>query len=615
MNRTLLAVIALSPVLIAGCGGGGSDTDPAPSPPPLTHPVGVKVNGIQAGTLVLRLTTPSVTGRALQTNTNGEFEFDVTVADGASYTIVISTTPEDHVCTIANATGTATAPVDDVEVTCDVIQSSVSGLAQKGPFEIGAEVVIHELDEDLIRTGRTIETLTTDARGGFETDIDFITGVAEVVVTGRYFDELRNVMTTEPVTLRGFVNFTVGGSGETVVNAVSEIVHDRTVRLVRAGGLAFDDARAQARREVFDAFGLPYTDAEIAAYPDILAGEGLQELIVGLLTMGTNDEDFFATRIDVLGGDLTDDGVFDSSGSLGSPQVIDATQVVDALAAYAAAHGITDANPPYVAHMLGEHDVELSITGIEGPGLVVRLEGFESVAIPEDGEWLLATVPTGTYRDIEIVSVPAEPPQYCTLNSPGVFDVQESLSIAGSCYRPSAYIHLRTQGLHPETHLNFERENGFVGSRAGDGVGPFGPALFLGDAYGLTVTGGVNHARCAPVNGSGVIDDAAIEDIWFEIVVECEPRAIAYVSVSGVPDGESALIALNPAGTPAQPYPNGTWSLQTPLFVGDDIDAVIRTVLPAGWAGGCQLVEGEGLVTEADIEAGRVEIGVECTAV
>jgi 6-phosphogluconolactonase (cycloisomerase 2 family) len=113
--RVVAAIAAVSGLLSA-CGGSSSDDSaPAPAPTPTpTYTLGGTISGVPAGANMVLAngpTTVSVTG-------SGSFAFSAAIASGTAYTVTVQTLPTGQVCSVANGSGTITANVTNVTVTC-----------------------------------------------------------------------------------------------------------------------------------------------------------------------------------------------------------------------------------------------------------------------------------------------------------------------------------------------------------------------------------------------------------------------------------------------------------------------------------------------------------------
>jgi uncharacterized repeat protein (TIGR03803 family) len=116
--RPLTATALAWAALLSSCGGSGDDAPAADGgkvTPSATHVVGGTLTGL-ASTTRLSLSLGSET---LTLNGDGSFEFSTPVADQASYTVQLSARPVGQHCTLSGASGTATADVRNVSVSCE----------------------------------------------------------------------------------------------------------------------------------------------------------------------------------------------------------------------------------------------------------------------------------------------------------------------------------------------------------------------------------------------------------------------------------------------------------------------------------------------------------------
>lgn len=170
-SRCFQAWAVMTALLIAGCGGGGGGgsepvapapapapqdaiveppryapappaadpgTPPAPAPGPAPAPaptfsVGGTIQGL-AGSVTLR----DVSGEQLTVTGNGSFALSAQIPQGTSYAVGVAQQPAGQTCAVANGTGTVSAAVSDILVTCTTttypIRVAVTSLA--GPFTL-----------------------------------------------------------------------------------------------------------------------------------------------------------------------------------------------------------------------------------------------------------------------------------------------------------------------------------------------------------------------------------------------------------------------------------------------------------------------------------------------
>jgi len=64
----------------------------------------------------------------------------------------------------------------------------IHGVAQKGPFICGSNIIISELDGNLNPTGKTYFTTIIDDKGAFDIpDVEFASSYVQLMVDGYYF--------------------------------------------------------------------------------------------------------------------------------------------------------------------------------------------------------------------------------------------------------------------------------------------------------------------------------------------------------------------------------------------------------------------------------------------
>ena len=104
---------------VTGCGG-GSYTAPLP-----TYTIGGTVSGLSGTGLVLQYNG----GNNLSIRTNGTFTFATAITNGGSYNVTVLTQPTGPVqnCVVTNGSGTPSANVTTVQVTCTTITYTIGG--------------------------------------------------------------------------------------------------------------------------------------------------------------------------------------------------------------------------------------------------------------------------------------------------------------------------------------------------------------------------------------------------------------------------------------------------------------------------------------------------------
>lgn len=126
--------------------------------------VGGDVSGL-SGTLVLA----NNGGNNKTITANGVFSFSASVASGQGYNVSVVSQPAGQTCTVANGSGTATAQVSNVSVTC----------VNNGPYTVGGSVT--GLSGTLVLQNNGGDNLTSNADGAFTFSTPVASGGAYVV--------------------------------------------------------------------------------------------------------------------------------------------------------------------------------------------------------------------------------------------------------------------------------------------------------------------------------------------------------------------------------------------------------------------------------------------------
>ncbi len=107
--------------------------------PPSTFTVGGTVSGLAPGASVVLQNNG---GNDLTVAADGAFTFDTGVTSGAAYAVTVLTHPTGHTCTVTDGSGTISANVNNVTVTCASNDTTAPTLTQRSPMPtaIGAAV-------------------------------------------------------------------------------------------------------------------------------------------------------------------------------------------------------------------------------------------------------------------------------------------------------------------------------------------------------------------------------------------------------------------------------------------------------------------------------------------
>lgn len=128
-SRVGLVTMSIAALALAACGGGGGSGggggggggNTSTPPPASTYTIGGSVTGL-SGTLVLQ----DNGGNNTTVTAAGTFTFSTQLASGAAYKVTVLTQPTGQTCTVANGSGTVSANVTNVAVTCTSSSSGVT---------------------------------------------------------------------------------------------------------------------------------------------------------------------------------------------------------------------------------------------------------------------------------------------------------------------------------------------------------------------------------------------------------------------------------------------------------------------------------------------------------
>lgn len=130
-SRVGLVAMGIATLALAACGGGGGGGGSSSSgggggggggSTTTTYTIGGSVSGLTGTGLVLQ----DNGGDNLSVTADGAFTFATALDSGATYNVTVATQPSGQTCTVANGTGTATANVTNVAVSCTSTSSGVT---------------------------------------------------------------------------------------------------------------------------------------------------------------------------------------------------------------------------------------------------------------------------------------------------------------------------------------------------------------------------------------------------------------------------------------------------------------------------------------------------------
>ncbi len=153
---------------------------------------------------------------------------------------------------------------------------SLQGQIQKGPFAIGSQISVNELDSNLNPVGNVYNIQTVDDLGNFSVGTKIHSRYVEIIGDGFYMDELTGQLSSSRTQLRAIADLKTGT--KVSVNILTAIQALRLKKLV-SQGTTFAEASTRSQNEVLSALGVDPTKVT-----------GLSNLITMKIN-GTNDSD------------------------------------------------------------------------------------------------------------------------------------------------------------------------------------------------------------------------------------------------------------------------------------------------------------------------------------
>jgi hypothetical protein len=431
--------------------GGDGGTGQQQNPPKVT--IGGSVAGLAGSGLVLQ----NNGGDNLAVSANGTFSFNTTVDAGAPYNITVLTQPANpsQGCTVGNPSGTATASVTNVSVTCSTGSFSVGGtvsglvgsglvlrnnggddlpIASNGSFTFGTELASGSAFEVTVATqpSRPSQTCTVaDASG---------------TIGGNDVRTVKVSCATNSYTIRGTVTGLVGG-GLVLQNNKGD-----DVGVQSDGGFAFPTKIPSGGAFEVTVLTQPASPAQACSVQNgsgtvvdrdvdnIVITCALRQFTIGGtisnlrgsgLVLQNNGGDRFTPTAD---GPFTfPTAVLSGSSylvSVWSPPIrpLQVCQIQNGSGVVADAN-VTNVTINCITIGFG---VGGTVSGLESPGLELQSNG-EKLAVAANGKFILpSSLPDGMPYDVTISQQPAN--QVCSVaNGRGVLEKGDATGVTVTC--------------------------------------------------------------------------------------------------------------------------------------------------------------------------------------
>ena len=190
---------------------------------------------------------------------------------------------------------------------------NINGFFQKGPFVKGTTVSISELNNDLSQTGKTFNTIILDDKGSFEiSNLELTSSYIYITAGGYFYNEIEDELSNSTIALSAIVD--VQSNTNINVNIITTLESERVKYLVENGS-TFEDAKAQARNEIYGIFGYSSSNTDHPeTYNITQTGDNNSILLaISVIILGTHSEAELTELISGIYLDIKTDGILDEA--------------------------------------------------------------------------------------------------------------------------------------------------------------------------------------------------------------------------------------------------------------------------------------------------------------
>ncbi len=211
-----------------------------------------------------------------------------------------------------NAGGTSEA-----ENSIAIIDKQVAGVSQKGPFTKGSTVTLYELNfRTRAQTGKSFLGKISDSTGSFSINkIELASQYALLRADGYYRNEITGKISASQITLNAISDLSERDNVN--INLLTHLEYDRAVWLAQENEITIKNAKVEADREIFAAFGLEY-DGDRFEDLDIFGKDDADAalLAISVIMHSGRSEGEFSLALADLAMDLEKDGKWDDAKAI-----------------------------------------------------------------------------------------------------------------------------------------------------------------------------------------------------------------------------------------------------------------------------------------------------------
>lgn len=301
--------------------------------------------------------------------------------------------------------------MDDDEQAHTLNVPTLEGSVQKGPFLNGTSIMVSELTEALLPTGKQFSTQITNNMGSFAlSNVTLISSYVELKADGFYFNEVDNENASAQLTLYALSD--LSDKNTLNVNCLTHLERNR-VKTLMARGMDFEPAKAQAQQEILAIFDINEAVNTTSEALDITqpGDDHAILLAVSAILQGHQSVSELSELLANISEDVREDGVLDNqilgSTLINNAKKLDLETVRQHLENRYEALGLTVTVADfekYVSHFMAQTDfvftdtIVYPVSGTHGLNLLNQ----EELTYTAGDYSLKAVLPEGTHLKVKI---------------------------------------------------------------------------------------------------------------------------------------------------------------------------------------------------------------------
>ncbi len=211
-----------------------------------------------------------------------------------------------------NAGGTSEA-----ENSIAITDKEIAGVTQKGPFTKGSNVTLYELNfRTRAQTGKSFIGKISDSTGSFSINkIELASQYALLQAEGYYLNEITGKVSASQIALNAISDLSERDNVN--INLLTHLEYERAVWLANENETTIKNAKVEADKEIFSAFGVEY-DGDRFEDLDIF-GNGDADaalLAISVIMHSGRTEGEFSLALANMAMDLEKDGKWDDAKAI-----------------------------------------------------------------------------------------------------------------------------------------------------------------------------------------------------------------------------------------------------------------------------------------------------------